>query len=148
MYISAARAETDSDLKRNLHDVTQAADSLSRSLRILPSFEATVFFSRLGTGKASFISKLELISEQGGYLSKAIDSDDDIKRLSLENLPILDLYKVYDSGTGESALLKHRDLHDDDMENIEKSALQFIGACLSEGGIWKSEHLIAQLIQK
>ena len=88
------------------------------------------------------------MGEQAGYLSKALDSDDDNKRLSLENLPILDLYKLYDIGTGESALLKHRDLHEDDMENIEKSALQFIGACLSKGGIWKSEHLIAQLIQK
>ncbi|MAJ86780.1 MAG: hypothetical protein CBD08_001885 [Cellvibrionales bacterium TMED148] len=117
-------------------------------MRIIPSFEATVFFSRLGTGKASFISGLKLMGEQAVYLPKAIDSDDDIKRLSLENLPILDLYKVYDSGTGESALLKQRDLHDDDMETLEKSALQFIGACLSEGGIWKSEHLIAELIQK
>ena len=73
MYISADRGATNSNVKQRLLEVTAAAEGLSRKLRLLPSVEATVFFSRLGTGKASFISKLELMAEQAGYLYKAIE---------------------------------------------------------------------------
>ena len=148
IYISADRTLTASNAKKDLLEVIEAADNLSRSLRILPSFEATVFFSRLGTGKASFISKLELMSEQAEYLLAAIESDDGNKGLSLENLLVLDLIKLFESGTGTPAAYKIFDAADNNKKNINRPALEFVRACLTEAGIWKSEHLITELIQK
>lgn len=148
MYISADRGATNSNVKQRLLEVTAAAEGLSRKLRLLPSFEATVFFSRLGTGKASFISKLELMAEQAGYLSKAIESDDGKKRLSLENVFVLDLIKLFERGTGVLATNIHRDAAGHDTKTIKEPALEFVRACLTEAGIWKSENSIAGLIQE
>jgi len=125
-----------------------AAEGLSRKLRLLPSFVATVFLSRLGTGKASFISKLEPMAEQAGYLSKAIESDDGKKRLRQENLLLLDLIKLFERGTGVLATNIHCDAEGNDAKTIKEPALEFVRACLTEAGIWKSENSIADLIQE
>ena len=147
MYISADRGATNSNVKQRLLEVTAAAEGLSRKLRLLPSVEATVFFSRLGTGKASFISKLELMAEQAGYLYKAIESDDG-KKLSLENVFVLDLIKLFEQGTGVLATNIHCDAEGNHTKTIKEPALEFVRACLTEAEIWKRKNLIADLIQE